>query len=90
MTNGLLLIGKEHLTPDKPVLRGTAQNPDVFFQARESVNKYYNACPDIVQADDESVYASYLAAVITCFNILDLKMLNGYHNFNGFRRGNCT
>ncbi len=37
------------LTPDKPVLRGTAQNPDVFFQARETGNKYYLACPDIVQ-----------------------------------------
>jgi len=37
------------LTPDKPVLRGTAQNPDVYFQARESVNPYYNACPDIIQ-----------------------------------------
>jgi pyruvate-ferredoxin/flavodoxin oxidoreductase len=37
------------LTPDKPVLRGTAQNPDVFFQARESVNTYYEACPGIVQ-----------------------------------------
>jgi len=37
------------LTPDKPVLRGTAQNPDVFFQARETGNKYYNACPGIVQ-----------------------------------------
>ncbi|MGF1671075.1 MAG: pyruvate:ferredoxin (flavodoxin) oxidoreductase, partial [Balneolaceae bacterium] len=37
------------LTPDKPVLRGTAQNPDVFFQARESVNSYYIACPEIVQ-----------------------------------------
>jgi pyruvate-ferredoxin/flavodoxin oxidoreductase len=37
------------LNPDKPVLRGTAQNPDIFFQARESVNKYYNACPNIVQ-----------------------------------------
>ncbi len=37
------------LTPDSPVLRGTAQNPDVYFQARESVNPYYNACPDIVQ-----------------------------------------
>jgi pyruvate-ferredoxin/flavodoxin oxidoreductase len=37
------------LTPDKPVLRGTAQNPDVFFQARESVNPFYQACPDIVQ-----------------------------------------
>ncbi len=38
------------LTPDKPVLRGTAQNPDVYFQARESVNPFYNACPGIVQA----------------------------------------
>ena len=37
------------LTPDKPVLRGTAQNPDVFFQARETGNKYYIACPGIVQ-----------------------------------------
>jgi pyruvate-ferredoxin/flavodoxin oxidoreductase len=37
------------LTPDSPVLRGTAQNPDVYFQARESVNPYYNACPQIVQ-----------------------------------------
>jgi pyruvate-ferredoxin/flavodoxin oxidoreductase len=37
------------LSPDRPVLRGTAQNPDVFFQARETVNPYYNACPQIVQ-----------------------------------------
>ncbi len=37
------------LSPDHPVLRGTAQNPDVFFQARETVNPYYAACPDIVQ-----------------------------------------
>jgi pyruvate-ferredoxin/flavodoxin oxidoreductase len=37
------------LNPDKPVLRGTAQNPDVFFQAREACNKFYDACPDIVQ-----------------------------------------
>jgi len=37
------------LTPDSPLLRGTAQNPDVFFQARESVNPYYVACPGIVQ-----------------------------------------
>ncbi|MFP4472619.1 MAG: pyruvate:ferredoxin (flavodoxin) oxidoreductase [Candidatus Omnitrophota bacterium] len=37
------------LSPDHPVIRGTAQNPDVFFQARETVNKYYNACPGIVQ-----------------------------------------
>ncbi|HPI19685.1 MAG TPA: pyruvate:ferredoxin (flavodoxin) oxidoreductase [Candidatus Kapabacteria bacterium] len=37
------------LNPDKPVLRGTAQNPDVFFQNRETINKFYIACPDIVQ-----------------------------------------
>ncbi len=37
------------LSPDRPVLRGTAQNPDVFFQARETVNPYYSACPGIVQ-----------------------------------------
>ncbi|BAZ32090.1 pyruvate flavodoxin/ferredoxin oxidoreductase domain-containing protein [Cylindrospermum sp. NIES-4074] len=37
------------LTPDRPVLRGTAQNPDVYFQSREGANPYYNACPEIVQ-----------------------------------------
>ncbi|MBF0479213.1 MAG: pyruvate:ferredoxin (flavodoxin) oxidoreductase [Candidatus Omnitrophica bacterium] len=37
------------LSPDHPVLRGTAQNPDVYFQGRETVNKYYDACPAIVQ-----------------------------------------
>lgn len=37
------------LTPDRPVIRGTAQNPDVYFQARESVNPFYNQCPEIVQ-----------------------------------------
>ena len=37
------------MTPDKPVLRGTAQNPDVFFQCRETANHFYSACPDIVQ-----------------------------------------
>ncbi|HUL72226.1 MAG TPA: pyruvate:ferredoxin (flavodoxin) oxidoreductase [Vicinamibacterales bacterium] len=37
------------LTPDAPTLRGTAQNPDVFFQAREACNPFYLACPGIVQ-----------------------------------------
>jgi pyruvate-ferredoxin/flavodoxin oxidoreductase len=37
------------LTPDRPVLRGTAQNPDTFFQAREAANLFYQACPGIVQ-----------------------------------------
>ncbi len=37
------------LTPDQPVLRGSSQNPDVFFQARETCNPFYLACPAIVQ-----------------------------------------
>jgi pyruvate-ferredoxin/flavodoxin oxidoreductase len=37
------------LSPDHPVLRGTAQNPDTFFQAREAINPFYRACPMIVQ-----------------------------------------
>ncbi|MGZ4967256.1 MAG: pyruvate:ferredoxin (flavodoxin) oxidoreductase, partial [Chthoniobacterales bacterium] len=38
------------LSPDHPVIRGTAQNPDVYFQARETVNPFYAACPQIVQS----------------------------------------
>jgi pyruvate-ferredoxin/flavodoxin oxidoreductase len=37
------------LSPDHPVIRGTAQNPDVYFQGRETVNPFYLACPTIVQ-----------------------------------------
>ena len=37
------------LTPDQPILRGSAQNPDVYFQAREAANPYYLATPTIVQ-----------------------------------------
>jgi pyruvate-ferredoxin/flavodoxin oxidoreductase len=51
------MINEEHvrqhreraLSPDHPVVRGTAQNPDVFFQARETSNGFYNACPAMVQ-----------------------------------------
>jgi pyruvate-ferredoxin/flavodoxin oxidoreductase len=46
----LVLAHRERaLSPDRPKLRGTAQNPDVFFQGRETVNRYYAATPDIVQ-----------------------------------------
>ena len=38
------------LTPDRPSMRGTAQNPDVYFTGRETVNKFYAATPGIVQA----------------------------------------
>lgn len=37
------------LSPDRPVLRGTAQNPDVFFQSREAVNSYYDHAPKLTQ-----------------------------------------
>jgi len=37
------------LTPDRPVIRGTAQNPDAFFQAREAGNRFYYDCPALVQ-----------------------------------------
>ncbi|MDZ8227020.1 pyruvate:ferredoxin (flavodoxin) oxidoreductase [Nostoc sp. ChiVER01] len=47
--NLILAHRSRALTPDRPVLRGTAQNPDVYFQGREGANPYYNACPDIVQ-----------------------------------------
>jgi pyruvate-ferredoxin/flavodoxin oxidoreductase len=41
---------KRALSPDHPVLRGTAQNPDVYFQGREAVSPFYAACPEKVQS----------------------------------------
>ena len=51
MINNDLVIAHRmrRMSPDKPIIRGTSQNPDVYFQARESVNQYYNACPSITQ-----------------------------------------
>ena len=40
---------KRALNPDNPVIRGTAQNPDIYFQTREAVNSYYTALPEIVE-----------------------------------------
>ena len=45
------------LNPEHPVIRGTAQNPDVYFQARESVNPYYSAAPAMVQAAFDALAA---------------------------------
>ena len=42
---------KRGLTPENPRIRGTSQNPDTYFQGREGVNKYYEACVGIVQAE---------------------------------------
>jgi pyruvate-ferredoxin/flavodoxin oxidoreductase len=46
--DAILAHRSRRLTPDRPVLRGTAQNPDVFFQAREAVNPFYAALPGVV------------------------------------------
>ncbi|QDV83327.1 pyruvate:ferredoxin (flavodoxin) oxidoreductase [Planctomycetes bacterium TBK1r] len=50
-TDLVLQHRERSLDPDRPVLRGTAQNPDVFFQAREAVNPFYDAMPDILQEE---------------------------------------
>ena len=42
---------KRALSPDNPVIRGTAQNPDVYFQARETVNPYYQNTPEILETE---------------------------------------
>ncbi|MCL2086371.1 MAG: pyruvate:ferredoxin (flavodoxin) oxidoreductase [Oscillospiraceae bacterium] len=46
------------LNPEQPVLHGTAQNPDIFFQAREACNPYYNAMPETVQKTMDKVNAA--------------------------------
>jgi pyruvate-ferredoxin/flavodoxin oxidoreductase len=45
----VLAVRERALRPEKPSMRGTAQNPDLYFQGREAVNKYYDACPEIMQ-----------------------------------------
>ncbi len=45
----IIQLRQRGLTPDNPAIRGTAQNPDVYFQGRETVNNFYNAVPEIVQ-----------------------------------------
>jgi pyruvate-ferredoxin/flavodoxin oxidoreductase len=49
--NLVLAHRQRALSPEHPVIRGTAQNPDVYFQAREAANSYYLAVPEIVQAE---------------------------------------
>jgi pyruvate-ferredoxin/flavodoxin oxidoreductase len=49
---------KRALNPNDPVMRGTAQNPDTYFQARESVNSFYQAVPGIVQAKMDQLAAA--------------------------------
>jgi pyruvate-ferredoxin/flavodoxin oxidoreductase len=45
----VVALRERALSPDHPVIRGTSQNPDVYFQGRESVNPYYRALPGVVE-----------------------------------------
>ena len=47
---GLEAHRSRRMTPDRPVVRGTSQNPDAFFQAREAINPFYQAFPDKLEA----------------------------------------
>ena len=55
------------LSPDRPVIRGTAQNPDVFFQAREACNVFHDAVPGIVQ----SVMERFAAQTGRAYHLFD-------------------
>jgi len=55
------------LDPDRPVLRGSAQNPDVFFQAREAINPYYDAAPAIVR----DVMERFAAATGRAYDLIE-------------------
>ena len=55
------------LSPEHPMLRGTAQNPDAFFQGREAANPYYAACPDIVQ----KIMDDFAALTGRSYNLFD-------------------
>lgn len=46
--NAILAFRKRSMSPENPSIRGTAQNPDVFFQSREAANKYYSDAPGVV------------------------------------------
>ncbi|HPE85723.1 MAG: pyruvate:ferredoxin (flavodoxin) oxidoreductase [Bacteroidales bacterium] len=48
--NAIQSFRDNSLNPEHPVTRGTAQNPDIFFQAKESVNKFYDVVPDVVDS----------------------------------------
>ena len=54
-TDALAEFRKRSLNPDKPVARGMAENPDVFFQHREASNPYYEAVPEIVEKYMEEI-----------------------------------
>ncbi|PLW99831.1 MAG: pyruvate:ferredoxin (flavodoxin) oxidoreductase, partial [Marinilabiliales bacterium] len=53
--NAIQAFRDNALNPEHPVTRGTAQNPDIFFQAKESANKFYDAVPDVVNEYMEEI-----------------------------------
>lgn len=68
MPEDKIMAHKKHaLDPDNPVIRGTSQNPDVFFQAREAANKYYDRIPDIVQ-DTMDEFAKHTGRQYNLYN----------------------
>ena len=74
------------LSPDHPVLRGSAQNPDVYFQARESVNPYYLACPTIVQNVMDK-FAGIVGRQYQLFDYVGAPDAETRHHHDGLRRG---
>ena len=76
------------LSPDRPIIRGTAQNPDVFFQAREACTPFHEAVPGIVQ----SVMDRFAAADRPCLSPVRLLRRAGCRardRHDGFRRRSC-
>jgi pyruvate-ferredoxin/flavodoxin oxidoreductase len=65
--DAVLAHRKRALTPDAPMLRGSAQNPDVFFQAREAANPFYDAVPGIV----EEVFGELAARCGRSYGLVD-------------------
>ncbi|SFT65008.1 pyruvate-ferredoxin/flavodoxin oxidoreductase [Kosakonia arachidis] len=55
-TEALNRFRRNALNPDHPVIRGTAQNPDIYFQEREAANRYYDALPEIVENYMADIY----------------------------------
>jgi pyruvate-ferredoxin/flavodoxin oxidoreductase len=74
------------LSPDHPVLRGTAQNPDVFFQMREAINPYYDACPDKVQAVMDKL-AQVVRPFVSPVRLRRSPRRRARHRDDGLRRG---
>ena len=65
------------MSPDRPTIRGTSQNPDVYFQGRETVNQYYLACPGDRPGVHGPVRRPDRPAATTCSTTSALPMPSG-------------